>query len=293
MNFEPKISIIMNCYNGEEFLQTALQSVLFQTYTNWELIFWDNVSTDNSSHIFKSIKDRRFNYYYSKNHDLLYAARNKAIEKSKGEFLAFLDVDDFWDPQKLEKQIILFKDKKVGAVYSNFWFLSHKNGKSKKNYKYKLPNGYITNNLLENYQIGLLTLIIRKDIFLNLKFDNTFHIIGDFDFCIRLSMKWKIAVVQDCLGTYRWHGKNESANKILLQAIELKKWKNKIYEELSVSNRSFLDDKILRITVNHFLNKKKYKESIKLISNMKNIKNIFRTLIVITYTYLTNKIFIE
>ena len=55
MNFEPKISIIMNCYNGEEFLQTALQSVLFQTYTNWELIFWDNVSTDNSSHIFNLV----------------------------------------------------------------------------------------------------------------------------------------------------------------------------------------------------------------------------------------------
>ena len=87
MNNKPIISIIMNCYNGELYLKQALKSILNQTYQNWELIFWDNMSTDASAKIFKSVKDKRFKYFLSKKHDLLYAARNKAISKSKGKFL--------------------------------------------------------------------------------------------------------------------------------------------------------------------------------------------------------------
>ena len=80
------ISIIMNCYNGEVYLKQALKSVLNQTYKDWELIFWDNMSSDASAKIFKSVNDKRFKYYLSDHHDLLYAARNKAISKQKEIF---------------------------------------------------------------------------------------------------------------------------------------------------------------------------------------------------------------
>ena len=65
---EPFVSILMNCFNGEIYLREALKSILAQTYQNWELIFWDNQSTDQSADIFKSYKDDRLKYYYSPKH---------------------------------------------------------------------------------------------------------------------------------------------------------------------------------------------------------------------------------
>ena len=101
----PLVSIIMNCYNGETYLIDAIKSILGQTYKNFEVIFWDNQSKDESANIFKSFDDKRLNYYYSKKHTTLYEARNLAIKKSKGEFIAFLDTDDIWASNKLYLQI--------------------------------------------------------------------------------------------------------------------------------------------------------------------------------------------
>ena len=64
-NNQPLVSIIMNCYNGENFLHESIKSVLSQTYENWELIFWDNRSNDKSAEIFKNYNDKRFKYYYA------------------------------------------------------------------------------------------------------------------------------------------------------------------------------------------------------------------------------------
>ena len=96
-NNQPLVSIIMNCYNGEVYLKKSIESVLSQTYENWELIFWDNKSEDKSAKIFKSYNEKRFKYYYASQHTILYEARNEAIKRSSGEFIAFLDTDDFWE----------------------------------------------------------------------------------------------------------------------------------------------------------------------------------------------------
>ena len=119
MKTKPLISIIINCFNGEKYLKDCLISVLNQSYTNWEVIFWDNQSSDNSKRIFLEFKDKRFKYYNSNNHTTLYEARNNAIKKSTGEIIAFLDTDDWWEKNKLEKQVPLFENKKIGMVYSN------------------------------------------------------------------------------------------------------------------------------------------------------------------------------
>ena len=92
----PLVSVIMNCFNGEQYLREAIDSVIAQTYQNWELIFYDNQSIDNSAEIFNSYKDSRFKYYYAKEHTNLFKARNIAIEESKADFFAFLDTDDLW-----------------------------------------------------------------------------------------------------------------------------------------------------------------------------------------------------
>ena len=96
MTKQPLVSIIINCFNGQSYLKKSVSSILNQTYKNWEIIFWDNKSTDNSKKILKNFKDRRIKYFYSKKFNTLYKSRNLAIKKTKGNFVCFLDTDDFW-----------------------------------------------------------------------------------------------------------------------------------------------------------------------------------------------------
>ena len=147
------VSIIMNCYNGEKYLREALDSIQAQTYKNWELIFWDNQSTDKSVEIFKSYADERLKYFYAPTYTLLYEARNYAIEKASGEFYAFIDVDDWWEKEKLEKQILLFEDQEVGLVYSNHFYKNEQKGTRIVLYKRQLPSGRILNELLNQYVV--------------------------------------------------------------------------------------------------------------------------------------------
>ena len=93
----PLVSIIINCFNGEKYLREALTSILNQSYKNWEVIFWDNQSSDNSKKIFNSFQNERFKYFYADKHTTLYKARNLAINKTNGELLAFIDTDDIWE----------------------------------------------------------------------------------------------------------------------------------------------------------------------------------------------------
>ena len=79
----PLVSVIINCHNGEKFLNKSIQSVINQTYNNWEIIFWNNKSTDKSEQIVRSFKDRRIKYFKSNKFQRLYKTRNLAIKKSK------------------------------------------------------------------------------------------------------------------------------------------------------------------------------------------------------------------
>ena len=85
----------------KKYLMKSVQSVLNQTYGNWELIFWDNHSSDKSAKIIKNLKDKRIKYFKSKKFTNLYEARNLAISKCKGEFICFLDTDDWWIKENL------------------------------------------------------------------------------------------------------------------------------------------------------------------------------------------------
>jgi glycosyltransferase involved in cell wall biosynthesis len=232
------VSVIMNCYNGEKYLREAIDSVLLQTYNNWELIFWDNQSSDRSAEIIKSYDDKRLKYFYAPKHTLLYEARNYAIEKASGEFFAFLDVDDKWTPEKLESQIPLFDNPNVGIVYGNYWLENERNKSSKINYNKQLPTGRIINKILRKYEVGLLTIIIRRRAFerLEVPFNARYHIIGDFDLVIRIALDWEINCFQEPVGYYRWHGDNESFRHNDIQVRELKHWHAEMSENPVLAN---------------------------------------------------------
>ena len=96
MNNQAKISVIINCLNGQEFLNEAIESVLNQTYTNWEIVFLDNCSTDKSIEIVKNFNNDKIKIFKSDKYLVCGEARNLAISKATGEYIAFLDCDDIW-----------------------------------------------------------------------------------------------------------------------------------------------------------------------------------------------------
>jgi len=134
MQKNPLVSIIINCHNGEKYLDKAIKSVLGQNYKHWEIIFFDNNSKDKSSSVLKKYKDRRIKYFRVQKTYSLYKARNLAIAKCKGELVSFLDVDDWWLKNKLNKQVKVFlKDQTVDVLYSNIYLYNEKR-KTKKIY---------------------------------------------------------------------------------------------------------------------------------------------------------------
>ena len=222
----PLVSVIVNCFNGEKFLDAAIDSVLLQTYENWELIFWDNQSTDKSAEIFLRYTDRRLKYFRADSHTLLYAARNSAIANSNGELIAFLDVDDWWAPDKLERQVPQFENEKVGFACSNYWIVNLLNHTDKLFRNRPIPHGFVINDILADYPVGMLTLVIRRSAFNGLKggCDERLHVTGDRDLAVKLSLDWEMASIQEPLAWYRIHGENEGPKQRVRQLDEYRFW---------------------------------------------------------------------
>ena len=224
---KPAVSVLMNCFNGELFLKEAIQSVINQSFRDWELIFWDNCSNDKSAEIFHSFSDNRLKYYLSKNHTQLGEARKRAYEQSNGTFIAILDTDDVWESTKLEKQITYFDDVKVGIVISNAYFFNEKGRKTL--YGTKPPQGWVFKDLLENYFVCLVTLVFKRSFVEKLthQFDPDFNFISDFDLVLRLSKISKLKYHNETLGGWRVHGGNDTFKSPYSFVEETNRWINK------------------------------------------------------------------
>ena len=147
----PAVSIIVNVFNGAATLREALQSALMQTFSDWEMIVWDDCSSDDSAAVAKSFADPRIRYFLAPHPTPLGQAREAAIREARGEWLAFLDQDDIWLPHKLEAQLKLADSPKVGLIYGRS-LAFHANGSERDNdyfHEFKpLPDGNIVEELL-------------------------------------------------------------------------------------------------------------------------------------------------
>ena len=218
----------MNCYNGATYLRQAIESVLAQSYENWEVIFWDNQSADDSAAIFKSYKDPRLRYYYAPRHTVLAEARNCALPECRGDLIAFLDVDDWWVPEKLQLQVPLFHDEGVGMCCGNYVTVNERPGAatpSKTAYR-SLPFGHVLDELFADPFVHFSTFVVRKKAIEGLPyaFDSRFNIIEDFDLLVRLSVDWKMASVQAPIAFYRWHQTNTGYRTDFLISDEYNVW---------------------------------------------------------------------
>ncbi len=213
----------MNCHNGEKYLHESIKSIMSQIYKNWELIFFDNQSKDSTTKILKKFNDKRIKYFKSKKFLNLYEARNLAISKAKGKYICFCDYDDWWKKDKLKKQInYVKKNKKAYFVFSNLHIYNEKTKKSFLYFK-KMPSGKITQTLLDEYRLGILSVFMHKKLFQKNKFNKRYNIIGDFDFFLKLSLKEKFYCIPEPLAFYRHHDTNFS-KKTNLFANEMDHW---------------------------------------------------------------------
>ena len=159
---EGLVSIIMPSYNAARFIGESINSVLLQTYSNWELLIVDDCSKDNSVEVvrkFANIDKRVVLFSLEKNVGAA-AARNVAIEHAQGQYIAFLDSDDVWDEYKLEKQLAFMKQYSYVFTFSNYYVMEE-NGKKTENIV-KVPSSLSYHKYLRNTIIGCLTVIIDR-----------------------------------------------------------------------------------------------------------------------------------
>ena len=116
----PEVSIITPCYNSSKFLKETIQSVLNQSFTDWEWLITDDYSTDNSVKIIKEINDPRIILTIAEKNGGAGNARNLSLEKATGKFITFLDADDFWEPNFLEEMVSFMKKENAELAYSNY-----------------------------------------------------------------------------------------------------------------------------------------------------------------------------
>lgn len=207
MNLETLVSVIIPTYNRKHTLKRCIDSVLSQTYRNFEIIIVDDCSTDGTSEyvqeLYGDVTDINIVYVRNDNNVGAGACRNIGVSYANGEFIAFHDSDDEWYPDKLAKQMERFLkcNHKVGAVYCSFYM----NGENSVSYPpvnvdIMHKSGHVFNMLLINPLVGMITLIVRKSIFVELGgFNEQLNSLEDYELTIRIAQKYDIILVDEVL----------------------------------------------------------------------------------------------
>lgn len=151
-----KVSVIIPIYNKEKYIEKCLESVLNQTYSNLEIIVVDDASTDSSLEIVKKISDERIKIIALAENKGVSNARNEGIDLATGDYICFLDADDYWVLDKIEKQVKFIEDNNYTFIYGGYDYL--KNGKRK---NAKVPKSLNYNQLLKNHAIFTSTVMLN------------------------------------------------------------------------------------------------------------------------------------
>jgi len=203
----PLVSINLCCYNSEKYLKDTLESILKQDYKDWELIVINDGSSDSTEKIVMEYKEKGYPviYHYQENMGLGFS-RNKALGISRGDYIAFIDHDDMWLPEKIKKQVdILEHNREIGLVYSNLFIM--KNGRQTVCFRKKQPEGYVFDKFLYHYPIAIPTVMIRKNSLdcIGDFFDANLNLCEEYELFMRVLYRSKAAYIDEPLAVYRVH----------------------------------------------------------------------------------------
>ena len=213
----------MCCYNGEKYLREALDSIVGQTFKDWELVIINDGSSDSTESIIKEYMDRGYPivYHYQENHGLGYS-RNEALKRSKGEYVAFIDQDDMWTQEKLLRQVAVLDSKpEVDLNYSNFFVINDR-GQSIC-LKKRQPEGIVFGEFLRHYHMAVMTVIIRRKVLENHNylFNVDYHLSEEFELFMRLLYRSLATYIHEPLAYYRVHNEMGSLKFIDRWPIEM------------------------------------------------------------------------
>jgi len=202
---QPLVSIVMPVYNTERYLPEAVQSVLAQTFQNWELLVLSDESPGDARGIMASFDDPRIRFLEHKNGGPAFT-RNRGMRESRGEFIAFLDSDDVWLPEKLDKQLAVFQQNPdAGIVYSQREIIDE-HGCILEGYKPTLYAGKILNRLYVDNFVCMSSAIMRRAVFEKIGLiDERLRMSEDFDYWLRVACFFEFAPVNEALVKYRVH----------------------------------------------------------------------------------------
>lgn len=207
MEGNPEFSVVIVAYNHGKYIHKAIQSVLNQTLHNFEIIVFDDGSTDNTREIVNNITDKRIKYFYQENSGLPARGRNKGISLASGRYISILDGDDFWLEKKLEECKKVLKERQdVDLVCHNEAILYGDRVLRHTSYGPSADNMYFK-LLFEGNCLHTSAVTIRRKIFFDdgFKFceDNNLFTIEDYDYWLRLSKRYKFYFLPQVLGCYR------------------------------------------------------------------------------------------
>ena len=210
-NTNPLVSIIMNCYNSDRYLKEAIDSIYSQTYSNWEIIFWDNASTDKSAKIANSY-DKKLKYFLAEKTTQLGEARNLALKKAVGKYIAFLDCDDIYFSEKISRQVHNMEISNGVLSYGGA-IVINESGREINRYIPKNKSGYVFSKLLKKYEINMQSVCILNDILKKHKlgFDETLKYCPDYNLFMKIATLGHVDVINDYVVKYRKHDNSLSS----------------------------------------------------------------------------------
>ncbi|MGE5373203.1 MAG: glycosyltransferase family 2 protein [Solirubrobacterales bacterium] len=223
----PKVSVIMNCLNGEDYLREAIDSVFAQSETDWELVFLDNASTDRSGEIARSYGEK-VKYFWNDETIPLGAARNQAVALAAGEYVAFLDADDVWKPEKLGRQLALMDAKPtMGLTFTNATIYHQYDGTANTAFQglgQLPPRGRMFGYLLMNQIITMSTVVVRREALANQPeiFDPRYTWAPEYDLFLRIAYEWECDYIDEPMALYRVHKASTSERLYSRRPIELR-----------------------------------------------------------------------
>lgn len=235
---EYKVSVIMPTYNAEKYIKDAIDSVINQTYKNWEIIIVDDNSEDNTEEIVKEIISNNKNISYIKLNENMGAAttRNKAMELSSGRFLAFLDSDDIWAIDKLEVQISYMIKNKCAISYSDYELISDDGYSLHK--VIRVPQKLTYKQYLRNTIIQTVTVVVDKDYVGDIRMPNI-KMRQDFATWLSILKNGHDALgINKVLGQYRRTTNSLSSNKF--KTVQKNWYVYRKIEKLSLLETSFV-----------------------------------------------------
>ena len=226
----PTVSVIIHTYNNEKFIGETIESVLNQSYDDYEIIVVDDGSVDGTRDALLPYM-QKIRYHYKENGGIA-SAKNAGISLSEAEIVAFLDHDDLWDPAKLKLQMEYFKkNPQVGLVYAKY--TSFRDGKELRTKPEKGYSGWIFKELLSKSFIQTSTVVVKREC-LNAvgPYDESFSLGDEYDMFLRIAKKFQCGFIDKGLTRYRVHDTNASNNDFLFDNENLGVYK-KIYNNFT------------------------------------------------------------